>query len=82
VVTIGQYTTCLRPTITTSADEMRNELIRLQKHDLYSKYGDMLAEACNELQLQGESKKVEGWQSLVGKYWTQIGEQPKREMES
>jgi hypothetical protein len=68
----AQYTKYLRLTDSNSAQELQDELVKLQKYGFYSRYGDILAEVCKELRHQAETRKVEGWQTLVMKYWTDI----------
>jgi hypothetical protein len=54
---------------------LQDELLNLQRTAFDARYGDILADACRKLKSEAEARKVEGWNSLQGKYWTDIEHQ-------
>ncbi|KAI9768931.1 MAG: hypothetical protein M1840_004527 [Geoglossum simile] len=67
-----RFIACLHATRTLDAQMLQDELLSLQKTAFYVRYGDILAEACRRLKNEAEARKVEGWESLRGEYWTDI----------
>jgi hypothetical protein len=57
---------------TGDAQELQAKLLELMKLQFYARYGDAFADVCNRIRAEAESKKVLGWQTLCGDYWTDI----------
>lgn len=67
-----QFTACLKVTRSPDAQTLQDELLNLQRTAFYARYGELFAVVCRQLKHEAEAKKVEGWQSLHYKYWTEI----------
>lgn len=74
-----QFTACLKVTRSPDAQTLQDELLKLQRTAFYARYGDLFAVACRQLKHEAEAKKVEGWQSLHYKYWTEIDQKIQKE---
>lgn len=66
------YKACLTITETKDAEELANELLRLQRTAFYARYGDIFEEICRILRHEAEAGKVTGWSGLNHQYWTSI----------
>lgn len=73
------YTMCLRLTDSKDAEELMQELLKLQRTTFYARYGDIFGEICKTLRQKAEVHKVLGWQSLSKRYWTEISDNLKTE---
>jgi hypothetical protein len=67
-----QINACMRATKTNSAQELQEEILKLQRTAFYGRYGDYFAEICNNLKVAGEKGKLAGWQTLSKAYWSDI----------
>lgn len=67
-----QYTACMIVTRSSDAQQLQDQLLLLQKAAFYARYGDVLAHVCKQLKAQAESRKVDGWEMLQKRYWTDI----------
>jgi hypothetical protein len=69
-----QINACLRATRTTTAQELQDEILQLQRTAFYGRYGDYFAEVCKDLKNEAQKGNLAGWQTLSGKYWSEIAE--------
>ena len=74
-----KFTACLKVTRSPDAQILQDELLKLQRTAFYARYGDLFAVACRQLKHEAEAKKVESWQSLHYKYWTEIDQKIQKE---
>ncbi|MCJ1348910.1 hypothetical protein MMC31_007143 [Peltigera leucophlebia] len=73
------FTACLKVSRSPDAQTLQDELLKLQRTAFYARYGDLFAVVCRQLKHEAEAKKVEGWQSLHYKYWTEIDQKIQQE---
>lgn len=69
-----QYLACLHLCDSSDSQALQDELLKLQRTSFYARYGDFFADTCRQLRQRAEADKVLGWETLVGKYWTDINE--------
>jgi hypothetical protein len=50
----------------TNAAMLQKQLLNLQRTAFYTRYEDMLIEACRQLRNEAEIKQVDGWQTMQG----------------
>jgi hypothetical protein len=62
----------MQATKTTTAQQLQEEILNLQRTAFYGRYGDYFAEICNKLKLAAERGKLPGWQTLSKVYWSDV----------
>lgn len=67
-----QFIACMQVTRSSDAQQLQDQLVILQRTAFYARYGDAFAAVCKTLNAHAEAKKVEGWQMLQKRYWTEI----------
>ncbi|MCJ1387104.1 hypothetical protein MMC17_010233 [Xylographa soralifera] len=68
----AMYSSCLRVTHSSEAQEFQDEIAKLQRTSFFARYGDVFATTCQNLRLKAEKMKAPGWQALIGRYWSEI----------